>query len=85
MHGQVLKDKSKIEETVNKLIEHKREALQKTWQKVNGCVKECLCYWVSAYVMRTEGTLAPSLETCYRVTFVNSRHLRAWTLQRGSK
>lgn len=38
MHSQVLKDKLKIEETINKLIDHKRDALQKTWQKVNGCV-----------------------------------------------
>lgn len=36
MHGQVLKDKLKIEETINKLIDHKRDALHKTWQKVNG-------------------------------------------------
>ncbi|KAK4052017.1 Structural maintenance of chromosomes protein 2 [Microbotryomycetes sp. JL221] len=35
MYRQVLKDKSKIEETVGKLDAYKREALQKTWEKVN--------------------------------------------------
>ncbi|BGP36911.1 Structural maintenance of chromosomes protein 2 [Rhodotorula kratochvilovae] len=36
MHKQVLKDKVKIEETVAVLDEHKRETLEKTWEKVNG-------------------------------------------------
>lgn len=35
MYKQVLKDKSKIEETVEKLDEYKKEALQKTWEIVN--------------------------------------------------
>ncbi|TNY19274.1 hypothetical protein DMC30DRAFT_13079 [Rhodotorula diobovata] len=35
MHKQVLKDKVKIEETVAVLDEHKRETLEKTWDKVN--------------------------------------------------
>lgn len=35
MHAQVLKDKSKIEETIAKLDAYKREALTKTWEKVN--------------------------------------------------
>lgn len=35
MYRQVLKDKVKIEETVAKLDEYKREALQKTWEIVN--------------------------------------------------
>lgn len=35
MYRQVLKDKSKIEETVAKLDEYKKEALQTTWEKVN--------------------------------------------------
>lgn len=35
MYRQVLKDKSKIEETVAKLDEYKREALQKTWEVVD--------------------------------------------------
>jgi len=38
MHKQVLKDKVKIEETVAVLDEHKRETLEKTWDKVNACV-----------------------------------------------
>lgn len=32
----VIKDKKKIEETISNLDEYKREALQKTWSKVNG-------------------------------------------------
>ena len=32
----VIRDKRKIEETIGNLDEYKREALQKTWQKVNG-------------------------------------------------
>lgn len=36
MHAQVLKDKAKIEETIAKLDNYKREALTKTWEKVNG-------------------------------------------------
>lgn len=35
MYRQVLKDKTKIEETVAKLDEYKKEALQKTWTIVN--------------------------------------------------
>lgn len=36
MLGQVLKDKKKIEETVEELDRYKRDALQKTWEKVDG-------------------------------------------------
>ncbi|KDQ13658.1 hypothetical protein BOTBODRAFT_364297 [Botryobasidium botryosum FD-172 SS1] len=36
MLATVLKDKSKIEETIEELERHKRDALQKTWEKVNG-------------------------------------------------
>jgi structural maintenance of chromosome 2 len=32
----VIRDKRKIEETISNLDEYKREALQKTWEKVNG-------------------------------------------------
>ncbi|SGZ26096.1 BQ5605_C024g09833 [Microbotryum silenes-dioicae] len=35
MYRQVLKDKSKIEETVAKLDDYKKDALQKTWETVN--------------------------------------------------
>lgn len=35
-HSQVLKDKEKIEQTVAKLDNYKKEALTKTWEKVNG-------------------------------------------------
>lgn len=36
MYSQVTKDKLKIEETIAKLDDYKRVALQKTWEKVNG-------------------------------------------------
>ena len=36
MYSQVTKDKVKIEETIAKLDDYKRAALQKTWEKVNG-------------------------------------------------
>ncbi|ORY74060.1 P-loop containing nucleoside triphosphate hydrolase protein [Leucosporidium creatinivorum] len=42
MYQQVLKDKTKIEETVAKLDEYKKEALQTTWEKVNECI--CLLF-----------------------------------------
>lgn len=32
----VTKDKAKIETTIENLDQHKRDALQKTWEKVNG-------------------------------------------------
>lgn len=38
MLSTVLKDKGKIEATIENLDKHKREALQKTWEKVNGWV-----------------------------------------------
>ncbi|GAA5853552.1 hypothetical protein JCM8547_002503 [Rhodosporidiobolus lusitaniae] len=36
MYKQVVKDKTKIEETVAKLDEHKKETLERTWEIVNG-------------------------------------------------
>jgi structural maintenance of chromosome 2 len=42
MYQQVLKDKTKIEETVTKLDEYKKEALQTTWEKVNECADRSL-------------------------------------------
>lgn len=36
MMGTVLKDKQKIEATIEQLDQYKRDALQKTWEKVNG-------------------------------------------------
>lgn len=36
MLATVLKDKAKIEETIEELERHKRDALHKTWEKVNG-------------------------------------------------
>ena len=36
MLSTVIKDKEKIEETIAELDRYKRDALQKTWEKVNG-------------------------------------------------
>ena len=36
MLGQVRKDKEKIEATIEELDRYKRDALEKTWSKVNG-------------------------------------------------
>ena len=38
MLAHVLKDKEKIEDTIKELDRCKREALEKTWEVVNGCV-----------------------------------------------
>lgn len=38
MLATVLKDKEKIENTIEELDRYKRDALQKTWEKVDGCV-----------------------------------------------
>lgn len=38
MYKQVVKDKTKIEETVAKLDDYKKEALRKTWEVVNAYV-----------------------------------------------
>ena len=36
MPGTVLKDKEKIEQTIEELDRYKRDALMSTWEKVNG-------------------------------------------------
>jgi structural maintenance of chromosome 2 len=36
MLSTVMKDKEKIEETIEELDRYKRDALQKTWEKVDG-------------------------------------------------
>lgn len=36
MLGTVLKDKEKIEQTIEELDRYKRDALKTTWEKVNG-------------------------------------------------
>jgi chromosome segregation ATPase len=38
MLATVMKDKEKIEETIEELDRYKRDALQKTWEKVDGYV-----------------------------------------------
>jgi structural maintenance of chromosome 2 len=36
MLGTVMKDKKKIEDTIEELDRYKRDALKTTWEKVNG-------------------------------------------------
>jgi hypothetical protein len=38
MLSTVMKDKEKIEDTIAELDRYKREALESTWKKVDGCV-----------------------------------------------
>lgn len=38
MLSTVTQDKEKIEETIAELDRYKREALESTWKKVDGCV-----------------------------------------------
>lgn len=48
MLAQVLKDKEKIEETIKELDRCKREALEKTWEVVNGCV-HLACWFLTVF------------------------------------
>ena len=41
MLAQVKKDKKSIEDTIVQLDDYKKDALERTWQKVNGYVREC--------------------------------------------
>lgn len=46
MLSTVLKDKQKIEDTIEELDRYKLEALQKTWEKVNGCVVQLFLLYI---------------------------------------
>jgi structural maintenance of chromosome 2 len=48
MMSTVLKDKSKIEDTIAELDRYKRDALMQTWEKVNGWVTSVLRWAVGA-------------------------------------
>lgn len=41
MHNQVLKDQEKIEETIRRLDDYKRDALKTCWQDVNKYATKC--------------------------------------------
>jgi structural maintenance of chromosome 2 len=43
MHDQVVKDRKKIEETISKLDNYKRDALVKTWEAVNSNFGNIFC------------------------------------------
>lgn len=45
MMATVLKDKQKIEDTIAELDRYKRDALQKTWEKVDGSACSSLVTW----------------------------------------
>jgi hypothetical protein len=82
MYRQVLKDKSKIEETVAKLDEFKRDALQKTWEVVNACVP---CRLPRRRADPLAVSLVTSLPNCCQGTSPSSSRQKAWTSRRGSR
>ena len=74
MLAQVLKDKEKIEETIKELDRCKREALEKTWEKVNGYVR--LVFEFFNFLIITV-TSAPSLLSCCLGTLQSFSHQKA--------
>ena len=73
MLATVMKDKEKIEETIEELDRYKRDALQKTWEKVNGCVSGSIS--LNSVVKRPpplSETLGASLQSCCLETLQNS-------------
>lgn len=86
MYQQVLKDKTKIEETVAKLDDYKKEALQTTWEKVNECV--VLPFFDASYADPL-ASVAASLETsspnCCQATSRSCSRPRVWTSPRDSR
>jgi hypothetical protein len=65
----VLRDKAKIEETIIELDRYKRDALHKTWEKVNGWVLKWI-YKISspAEVVSDAVTSGTSLQSFFRAT-----------------
>jgi chromosome segregation ATPase len=75
MLSTVLKDKEKIEETIEELDRYKRDALQKTWEKVNGFVKLIRTRFFDIFAEKTRlivVTLAASSRSYYQATLRNS-------------
>lgn len=88
MYRQVLKDKSKIEETVAKLDEYKKEALQTTWEKVDAYANRPPSRRLNpslTLVLFPTASLATSLPSYYQGTFPSSFRPKAWTLRRASR
>jgi structural maintenance of chromosome 2 len=80
--AQVLKDKQKIEDTIAQLEEFKRDALTKTWEQVNKCVR--------VRVRRTRadtraGCSATSSQTSCRGTLRSSSRPTGRTLSTASR
>lgn len=61
MLSTVLKDKEKIEQTIEELDRYKRDALEKTWTKVNGYVYFLSMHDVSNNLHRDFGTIFAEL------------------------
>jgi len=74
----VLKDQKKIEGTIDELDRYKRDALQKTWDKVNKYVFNHLApnIWL---INSVTGTLVVSLLSSYLATLPNLNLLKGRT------
>ena len=69
----VIKDKSKIEETIESLEQYKKEALQKTWEKVNAYEASNKIVYLCVV------TLEISSQCCYQAVSL------VWILQLASQ
>jgi hypothetical protein len=67
MLGTVLKDKEKIEQTIEELDRYKRDALKTTWEKVNGYARAAPSQRALPTNIYT-GTLVASLQNCSQGT-----------------
>lgn len=87
MLTQVLNDKKKIEETIKKLDDYKRGALQKTWEKVNGWVPSVQNHGISLLnkVFGPAATLAISSTNCCPEISPNCNRRRVRTSRKGSR
>jgi structural maintenance of chromosome 2 len=82
MMATVVKDKSMIQETIVELDRYKRDALLKTWEKVNGWVPHTTGRRKSGWLVAILGS---SLASCYRATLPNYNRQRDRTLRKVSR
>lgn len=77
MYTTVMKDKEKIEETIQELDRYKLDALQKTWEKVNGYESPSCPYVVvmAHCILYHPVTLVPFSLNYFREISLNSSHL----------
>ena len=83
MYRQVLKDKAKIEETVAKLDEYKKEALQTTWEKVNEFVSFRAISCANADAFDDTASSATSSQSYCPATSRSYNRLKEWTSRRA--